>query len=80
MCDILEICHLLQSKTLSEDKRRNKDTINVNYGTDFSCDVLADIALAKEGYHTEDGKHKLVMKKGIEVGNIFQLGYHYSNK
>jgi prolyl-tRNA synthetase len=61
-------------------KEETKDTINVNYGTDFSCDVLADIALAKEGYHTEDGKHKLVMKKGIEVGNIFQLGYHYSNK
>jgi prolyl-tRNA synthetase len=39
---------------------------------------LADIALAKEG-HTYKGQ-KLTMHKGIEVGNIFQLGYHYSSK
>jgi prolyl-tRNA synthetase len=25
-----------------------------------------------------DGKQTLIEKKGIEVGNIFQLGYHYS--
>ena len=37
-----------------------------------------DIALAKEGYQTENGQ-KLVAKKGIEVGNIFQLGYHYTH-
>ncbi|PIY68991.1 proline--tRNA ligase [Candidatus Roizmanbacteria bacterium CG_4_10_14_0_8_um_filter_39_9] len=53
------------------------DSINVNYGRDFTCELLADIALAKEGDQTKDGK-KLVMKKGIEVGNIFQLGYHYT--
>jgi len=55
------------------------DTINVNYGRDFECEVLDDFALAQEGFLTADGKvlHK---KTGVEVGNIFQLGYHYSNK
>ncbi len=57
----------------------HKDTLNVNYGRDFECDVLADIALPPEGCVTEDGK-KLVEGRGIEVGNIFQLGTHYSTK
>ncbi len=57
----------------------HKDTLNVNYGRDFECDVLADIALPPEGCVTEDGK-KMVEGRGIEVGNIFQLGTHYSTK
>ncbi|MEK7110096.1 MAG: His/Gly/Thr/Pro-type tRNA ligase C-terminal domain-containing protein, partial [Patescibacteria group bacterium] len=60
-------------------KKEKTDSINVNYGRDFTCEILADIALAKEGYMTEtDGR--LIEKKGIEVGNIFQLGLHYSSK
>lgn len=61
-------------------KEEEKDTINVNYGRDFECEKLADIALAKAGYKTKDGKQVLKEKIGIEVGNIFQLGYHYSKK
>lgn len=61
-------------------KEKDKDSINVNYERDFTCDLLADIALAKEGYLTKEGNQKLTAKKGIEVGNIFQLGCHYSNK
>ncbi len=54
----------------------HKDLLNVNYRRDFTPDREGDIAIAKEGY-LKDGK-KLIMKKGIEVGNIFQLGYHYT--
>lgn len=57
-----------------------KDTLNVNYGRDFTVDIMADIAMAKEGFLTEDGKDILHEKKGIEVGNIFQLGEHYSSR
>lgn len=60
-------------------KEDKTDSINVNYGRDFKCEMLADIALAKGGYLSESGK-KLTEKHGIEVGNIFQLGYHYSSK
>jgi len=35
--------------------------------------------VAKGGYLAPDGKQKLIEKRGIEVGNIFQLGYHYTN-
>jgi prolyl-tRNA synthetase len=59
-------------------KEDTTDSINVNYGRDFECEMLADLALAYDGAETE--KHgKLKEKRGIEVGNIFQLGYHYSN-
>lgn len=56
----------------------NQDLMNINIGRDWQSDVEADIALAKAGFMGPDGG-KLVEKKGIEVGNIFQLGYHYSN-
>ncbi len=57
-----------------------KDTLNVNYGRDFTVDIMADIAMARDGYLTEDGSAVLHEKKGIEVGNIFQLGEHYSSR
>jgi prolyl-tRNA synthetase len=56
-----------------------KDTLNVNYGRDFETDQLADIALPPEDCQTEDGK-KLAEGRGIEVGNIFQLGTHYTTR
>lgn len=61
-------------------KEETTDSINVNYGRDFECEILADIALAKAGYLDKDGKSALEENRGIEVGNIFQLGYHYSSK
>jgi prolyl-tRNA synthetase len=61
-------------------KEAETDSINVNYGRDFTCERLADIAMAQDGYLTEDGSQRLIEKRGIEVGNIFQLGYHYSSK
>lgn len=60
-------------------KEATTDSINVNYGRDFTHPVEADVALAQEGYVTTDGK-ELVARKGIEVGNIFQLGTHYTTK
>jgi prolyl-tRNA synthetase len=56
-----------------------KDTLNVNYGRDFKVDILADIAVPPSNCKTENSK-KLIENRGIEVGNIFQLGTHYSSK
>lgn len=58
-------------------KEDETDSINVNYGRDFKADIEADIAMPKEGMKAKNGK-KLKAKRGIEVGNIFQLGYHYT--
>ncbi len=59
--------------------KKHRDLLNVNIDRDYQIDIEADVALAKEGYVSLDGQ-KLIAKKGIEVGNIFQLGFHYSSK
>lgn len=58
-------------------KSEDQDSINVNYGRDFTCEKLCDLAMAYDGAPTKE-HGKLEEKRGIEVGNIFQLGYHYS--
>jgi len=58
--------------------KKDLDHLNINMGRDFTPDVEADIALAQPGMLSPDGG-VLEEKRGIEVGNIFQLGYHYTN-
>jgi prolyl-tRNA synthetase len=60
-------------------KTAHQDTINVNYGRDFSYEILADIAKASEGdICPRCQKGKLHRQLGIEVGHIFQLGCYYT--
>lgn len=40
--------------------------------------VTADLRLACSGDYTVDGKHQVELKRGIEVGHIFQLGDKYT--
>ena len=60
--------------------KKHKDLLNMNLGRDYKPDITADIALTKEGYMAADGSGPLKAKRGIEVGNIFQLGFYYSSK
>ena len=53
---------------------------NVNFPRDFKADILDDIAEAKKGYPSPDGKGKLIAKRGIELGHVFKLGNVYSSK
>lgn len=53
---------------------------NVNLGRDFKADIIGDIAEAKKGYLSPDGKGKLIARRGIEVGHVFKLGNVYSSK
>lgn len=59
--------------------KKHKDLFNMNIDRDYKPDIEGDIGLAKEGYLSLDNK-PLIAKRGIEVGNIFQLGFHYSSK
>ncbi len=59
--------------------KKHKDLLNMNIDRDYKADIEGDIALAKEGYESVNGSGVLSAKKGIEVGNIFQLGFHYSS-
>ncbi len=51
--------------------------LNTNYGIDYQGQV-ADIASAASGYACPECGQPLNSSKGVEVGNIFQLGTRYS--
>lgn len=71
----------LQGRTNFEmgANRTNFHSINVNFGRELPLpSQFYDIAMAEPGFLAPEGDKKLVEKRGIEVGNIFQLGYHYS--
>lgn len=51
---------------------------NVNVGRDFTHDVVGNIALAQDGYISLESGKPLKLVRGVEVGNIFQLGVRYS--
>lgn len=52
---------------------------NVNYGRDFTGEVVEDLLLVEEGDICPKCGKPLLMDRGIEVGNIFQLGTKYSS-
>lgn len=56
----------------------HQDYLNINPGRDFQATAHADIAMAVAGEKAPDGG-VLEEQRGIEVGNIFQLGLHYSS-
>ncbi|MEA3357574.1 MAG: aminoacyl--tRNA ligase-related protein [Patescibacteria group bacterium] len=61
------------------EKEKTTDSFNVNYGRDFKCSKLGDIASAYDGAkckHCKDGYLK--EKKGVEVGHIFKYDHYYS--
>ena len=68
------------SNAYGGNNKKNQDLLNINIDRDYQPDIEGDIALAMAGYNAKNGMGKLIEKKGIEVGNIFQLGYHYSSK
>jgi len=53
--------------------------INVNYGRDFNAEVVEDLLMVEEGDLCPKCHKPLLMERGIEVGNIFQLGTKYSS-
>ena len=53
--------------------------INANIDRDFRVDEFGDFRNVKEGEIAPDG-HPIKFTPGIEIGHIFKLGTHYSNK
>ena len=52
--------------------------INANWERDCRYDETADIRMVRAGDLSPDGKGTLTIRRGIEVGHIFQLGTKYS--
>lgn len=55
-----------------------KHLTGVNWGRDLAEPQVADIRKVVEGDASPDGQGVLQIKRGIEVGHIFQLGRKYS--
>jgi prolyl-tRNA synthetase len=53
--------------------------LHTNYGRDYTADIVADIAAADEGSACPECGAPLQSVRGVEVGNIFQLGTRYSD-
>lgn len=55
-----------------------KHYFNINWERDVALPKIADLRNVVEGDPSPDGKGTLLIKRGIEVGHIFQLGKKYS--
>lgn len=55
-----------------------KHYFGINWERDVALPQVADIRNAIEGDPSPDGKGTLSIKRGIEVGHVFQLGKKYS--
>ncbi|NKI75081.1 proline--tRNA ligase [Dickeya sp. CFBP 2040] len=55
-----------------------KHYFGINWERDAALPQVADIRNVVEGDRSPDGKGTLLIKRGIEVGHIFQLGNKYS--
>ncbi|MGV3002704.1 proline--tRNA ligase [Vibrio sp. E150_018] len=58
----------------------NKHYFGINWGRDVELGQVEDLRNVVEGDPSPCGKGTLQLKRGIEVGHIFQLGTNYSEK
>ncbi|MFL7023159.1 proline--tRNA ligase [Enterovibrio norvegicus] len=58
----------------------DKHYFGINWGRDVELGDVADIRTVVDGDPSPCGKGTLQLKRGIEVGHIFQLGANYSEK
>jgi len=52
--------------------------LNANHGRDFTADLVVDITNAQAGDPCPDCGEPVVLRQGIEVGNIFKLGTDFT--
>lgn len=52
--------------------------VNTNYGRDYTAAIVADIVAAADGSACPECSQPLRSVRGVEVGNIFKLGTHFS--
>jgi prolyl-tRNA synthetase len=52
---------------------------NVNVGRDFTADLVVDLTNAREGDPCPTCGKSVILRNGIEVGNIFKLGTKFTD-
>ena len=60
--------------------RHGYHLLNVNVGRDFTPDLVTDITNARPGDACPNCGAPVVLRQGIEVGNIFKLGTDFTEK
>jgi prolyl-tRNA synthetase len=53
-------------------------TMNLVYGRDFEADGIIEAAQIRHGDMSPDGSGPLSFERGVEIGQVFQLGLKYS--
>jgi prolyl-tRNA synthetase len=66
------------SNMVAGANKRDHHLKNVNYGRDYEADLVGHIHQATEGDSCTTCSNALTFVRGVEVGNIFQLGTRYS--
>tara|TARA_R110002012_G_scaffold16582_9_gene63797 strand:- start:7463 stop:9181 length:1719 start_codon:yes stop_codon:yes gene_type:complete len=56
----------------------DKHYFGINWERDVALPKIADLRKVKEGDPSPDGQGTLSIKRGVEVGHVFQLGQKYS--
>ncbi len=52
--------------------------VNTNYGRDYTASLIVDVVNIREGDACPECGAPIHLERGVEVGNIFQLGTRYS--
>ena len=68
----------LMKNTVVGGNKEDHHYINCNFGRDFDGEIAEDLLMVQEGDVCPISGHPLKFARGIEVGNIFQLGTKYS--
>ena len=55
------------------------DYYNLVYGRDFKVDGVVEAVQVRHGDMSPDGSGPLSFERGVEIGQVFQLGLKYSN-
>lgn len=58
--------------------KQDVDYINLVYGRDFEADGTVEAVVVRDGDMSPDGSGALTIQRGVEIGQVFQLGLKYS--
>jgi prolyl-tRNA synthetase len=78
-CTIVVDSELLEQRNLCAGACKvDHHVLNVNYGRDYTGNIVTDIKLIQEGYPCPVCGNPVKIVRGIEVGQVFKLGTKYS--
>lgn len=78
-CKIIVDSELVEAKNMCAGAcKKDHHLINVNYGRDYTADMIVDLKLLQAGDPCPVCGTPVKIARGIEVGQVFKLGTKYS--